>query len=252
MIALPRAGTALAIIAALFVAILLFVETGRRLGVGRKTEGLAAIERAVFGLMALLLAFTFSSAAVRFEIRRTMIVEEVNAINTAFLQIDLLPDAAQPDLREKLRRYVDARLEIYRDLREAETATSDVARVKVLRHEIWAAAVAACRESPQTTRSVLPAFSAMFAIGTTRTIGLQTHQHTVVFAMLAVVMLACSLLAGFSVGEETDRSWLHVVCFAAVLTVALYVILDLEYPRLGIVRIDWMDRFLREARQGMG
>ena len=252
MIPLPQVGSALALIAALFVAILALVEIGRRLGAGRTTEGLAAIERAVFGLMALLMAFTFSSAAVRFEMRRNMIVEEANAIRTAYLRLDVLPAAAQPPLRDAFRRYVEARLTLYRDLRDAAAAEADVARVTQLQQEIWAGAVAAGHEGGSQAGSlVLPALNAMFAIATTRTIGLQTHQHTVVFAMLAVVMLACSLLAGFGM-VEAERSWLHVVCFAAVLTVSFYVILDLEWPRLGLIRIDWMDRFLQEVRTSMG
>lgn len=252
MIALPQVGSALGLVAALFVAILALVEIGRRLGAGRTTDGLAAIERAVFGLMALLMAFTFSSAAFRFEVRRNMLVEEANAIRTAFLRLDVLPAAAQPPLRDAFRRYVEARLAIYRDLGDAAAAEADVARVTQLQQEIWDGAVVGCREGgSQAASLVLPALNAMFAIATTRTIGLQTHQHAVVFAMLMVVMLACSLLAGFSM-TEGERSWLHVVCFAAVMTVAFYVILDLEWPRLGLIRIDWMDRFLREVRASMG
>ena len=70
--------------------------------------------------------------------------------------------------------------------------------------------------------------------------------------MLALAMLACSLLAGFEMGVGPGRSWLHVVCFAAVLTMAFFVILDLEYPRVGLIRLDWMDQVLRDLRGGMG
>jgi hypothetical protein len=244
---------ALAFMAGLFVGIIAFVEIGRRLGRGRKTDGLAAVERAVFGLMALLMAFTFSSAAIRFETRRNMLVQEAEDIRTAFLRLDLLPAAAQPKLREDFRRYVDARLGVYHSLGRDETAEEAVARVADLQREIWADAVAASRDGGgQAASLVLPALNTMFTIATTRTVGLQTHQHAVVFGMLSVVMLACSLLAGFSMSEAPARSWLHVLCFAAVMTVAFYVILDLEWPRLGLIRIDWMDRFLEEVRRGMG
>jgi hypothetical protein len=247
-IALPDVEGAVALVAGLFAAILVLVTIGRRLGAGRDTHGLEAVERAVFGLMALLMAFTFSSAAIRFEARRSMLVEEANAVRTTFMRLDLLPAEAQPELRAAMRRYVDARIEVYRDLNDAAAAESDVTHVAALQRELWEQAVAACRDAgSQAASLVLPALNAMFTVANTRTVGLQTHQHFAVFAMLAVVMLACALLAGFSMGGSTGWSWLHVVCFAAVLTVSFYVILDLEYPRLGIIRIDWMDRFLREA-----
>ena len=63
----------------------------------------------MFALLGLLLAFTFSGAADRFDHRRSLIVEESNAIATAYSRIDLLPQAAQPKLRAEFRRYVEAR-----------------------------------------------------------------------------------------------------------------------------------------------
>ena len=62
----------------------------------------------------LLVAFTFSGAAARFDTRRQLIVEETNAIGTASLRLDLLPAAVQPPLRAHFRQYVAARLEVYR------------------------------------------------------------------------------------------------------------------------------------------
>ena len=86
----------------LFLGMLLFLEVGRRLGLRRRApaaEGTAAegrvVEGAVFGLLGLLVAFTFSGAAARFDTRRQLIVEETNAIGTAYLRLDLLPTAFQ-------------------------------------------------------------------------------------------------------------------------------------------------------------
>lgn len=252
MIQLPDMTAAAALLAVMFGAILAFVEIGRRLGAGRDAEGLGGVERAVFGLMALLMAFTFSSAALRFEARRGMIVDEANAIRTAYLRLELLPEEARPRLQESFRRYVDSRLLVYRHLGDAAASASDLERITRLQQLMWTDAVTACRESgTQAASLLLPALNDMFVIAAKRTMGLQTHQHGVVMGMLGVVMLACALLAGFTMGGEGARSWLHVLSFAAVLTVAFYVILDLEYPRLGFIRIDWMDRFLREVRDAM-
>jgi len=66
-------------------------------------SGSGAIEGAVFGLMGLLIAFTFFGAAARFDTRRAMVIEEANNIGTAWLRLDLLPVSAQPPLREKFR-----------------------------------------------------------------------------------------------------------------------------------------------------
>src|SRR5499426_1470262 len=103
----------------LFLGILLLLEVGRRMGIRRIAKeaegaraGVGAVEGAVFGLLGLLIAFTFSGAASRFDTRRQLIVEETNAIGTAYLRLDLLPAATQPALREHFRRYVEARLAV--------------------------------------------------------------------------------------------------------------------------------------------
>ncbi len=67
-----------------------------------------------------------------------------------------------------------------------------------------------------------------------------------------MLALASALLAGYGMAAETGRSWLHAVRFALTLAVGVFVILDLEYPRIGLLRIDDFDRFLREVRASMG
>jgi hypothetical protein len=66
--------------------------------------------------MGLLIAFTFYGAETRFETRRSLIVDEANAIATAYLRLDLLPEDAQPELRENFREYVKSRLAIYQKI----------------------------------------------------------------------------------------------------------------------------------------
>ena len=87
----------------LFLAMLVLLETGRRVGIrhlaedgGGARQGLGIVEGAVFSLLGLLFAFTFSGASTRFEGRRYLIVEEANNIGTAWLRIDVLPAPAQP------------------------------------------------------------------------------------------------------------------------------------------------------------
>src|SRR5262245_11782042 len=95
----------------MFLGILLFVVIGRRIA-ARRVAGvtereravLNTIETAIYALLGLMAAFTFAGAASRFDTRRTLTVQEANAIGTAYLRLDLLPTAAQPPLREKFRR----------------------------------------------------------------------------------------------------------------------------------------------------
>jgi len=67
------------------------------------------------------------------------------------------------------------------------------------------------------------------------------------WAMLFGLGLGGSLLAGFGMAAAKMRSWIHMVVFAATLTVTLYAVTDMEYPRLGLIRIENFDHFLIDA-----
>lgn len=248
----------LAFAGGIFAGMLVLQEAGRRLGARRLAKdpegarsGLGAVEGAIFGLMGLVVAFTFSGAAGRFETRRQLIVEEANAIGTAYLRLDLLPAEAQPKMRELFRRYVDTRLEVYERLPNIPAAKEALARSNGLQGEIWSACVEAGRGAPQATMLLLPALNAMIDITTTRTVALQTHPPFVIFAMLGLLALVCSLLAGYAMAGGKSRSLVHSVGFAVVLTLTVYVILDLEFPRIGLIRIDAADSVLKDVRQSM-
>lgn len=111
----------LGIIAVLLVAMLAAQAWGRKQGERHRLltgtsdkSAFGATEGAVFALLGLFLAFAFSGAGGRFDDRRLRVIDEVNAIGTAWLRIDLLPSEAQPAVRELFREYLDARLEAYR------------------------------------------------------------------------------------------------------------------------------------------
>ncbi len=245
----------------LLVFILASLEAGRRIGIRRREidpegagVGPGAIEGAVFGLMGLLIAFTFSGAATRFDARRQLIGEEANAIGTAYLRIDLLPPAAQPALREDFRNYVDARLAVFELLRiDANRARQELALSGELQGKIWNEAVAACKDvpSPAVTTLVLSSLNEMIDITTTRTVAAETHPPKIIFYGLGLLVIATSLLAGYGMAGAKKRSWMHMMAYALITASTLYVILDMEYPRIGLIRVDAADHVLVDVRNSM-
>jgi hypothetical protein len=245
----------------LFFAMLGSVELGRRIGAHRlqldahaSRAGVSAVEGAMFALLGLLIAFTFSQAATRFDARRQLIIEETNDIGTAYLRLNLLPLSAQPALREQFRQYIDARLDFYKSLRDIAVARAEHARANRLQAEIWQAAVAASHAkdaSPAAPMLLLPALNAMFDISTTRALAMQIHPPEIIFVMLLGLALASALLVGYGMADAKKRNWLHIIGFALVMASAIYVILDIEYPRFGFIRIDAFDEALIELRDSM-
>jgi hypothetical protein len=249
------------VVISLFAVMLALMEVGWRVGVRRRNQdaagahaGLGTIDAAVFGLMGLLVAFTFSGAATRLDARRQLIGQETNAIGTAYLRVDLLPASAQPELRDDFRNYVDARLGYYKNLKSDDAAAqAELDRSVALQRKIWSESVAGCEKVnvSATTSLVLSSLNEMIDITTTRAVALEMHPPTVVFWGLGVLVLAGALLAGYGMAEAGTRSRLHVLIYSAILAVAVYVILDLEYPRVGWIRIDAADHVLMDLRSSM-
>src|SRR5689334_11357642 len=136
----------------LFAGMLVLLEVGRRIGLRRMQRdpesaraGVGAADGAIFALLGLLIAFTFSGAASRFDQRRSLIIEEANAIGTAYLRVDLAAPDLQPALRDSFRRYLAARLEVYQKIPDMDAVQAALANANRLQTEIWGQAIAATR-----------------------------------------------------------------------------------------------------------
>jgi len=244
-----------------FCGIIVCLVVGRALGqrairkAGATTvPNVGSLEAAVFALLGLLIAFTFSGALNRFDVRRAQGVDEANAIGTAYLRIDLLPAAAQPRLREAMRNYVDSRIATYRMLPDVDAAQREAARSLKLQGDIWSQAVAALRmpdSSPGVEIVMMPALNQMFDVTTVRLVATQIHPPRIVYLMLIGLALVSALLAGYQTAGEKGYDWVHKIGFAAIVAFTIYVILDIEYPRLGLVRLDAIDQVLVDVRASM-
>jgi hypothetical protein len=244
---------------ALFAGMLCFTAAGRWIGRTRfnrkaEEESFAVLEGGVFGLMGLLIALTFSVSASRLETRRQMIVDEANAIGTAWLRIALLPEARQGVMRQDFRQYVDTRLAFHRDVTDLNAAVRALRRTNSLQGEIWSNAVADCAETPSVAGTILllPALNSMIDLTTSATMMAKNHLPLLIRALLILSPLLCAFLAGIESAPRDRRVWIPAILFALMLSLTVYVVLDLDYPRVGLIRINTVDEALIELRAGMG
>ena len=198
----------------LFAALLALLEVGRRVGARRIAEdpdhaldGLGAVDGAVFALLGLLVAFTFSGAADRFLERRMLVVGEANAIGTAWLRLDLLEQSDREQVQDLFREYVDARIAGYRHLTDSSHARRDFARSSALQTRIWRAAVAGCQRgnSERADTILLPALNEMFDITTVRANALQMHPPLLIYIVLALLACASAFLGGVAMSASKVR-----------------------------------------------
>jgi len=245
----------------LFLGMLLCAEIGRRIGVTRLRRtpealpaGAGAVEGAVFALLGLLIAFTFSGAANRFDHRRDQIADEANAIGTAWMRIDLLPPEAQPPIRGLFRDYLRSRLATYQSISsDLNAAQAEYDRSQRLQSEIWSRAVPAARSTGNVAvlSLVVQSLNDMFDMATARLHAARTHVPGAILGLLFVLALASALVVGYASARNQQRTWFRTWLFAVVIAICIFVILDLEHPRMGLVRVDEADRLLEELLAGM-
>ena len=111
---------------------------------------------------------------------------------------------------------------------------------------------ALCQEHPEVNYRpacglIVPALGNVFEAARLRLAVPEKHPPQIIYFMLFGLGLACSLLAGFGMAASASRSWIHMVLFAGTLTIALYIVTDMEYPRFGLIRIESFDHFLADA-----
>ena len=218
---------------------------GRRNAVSTKDAGGGAIDAAIFALLGLLIAFTFSGAASRFDHRRELIVEEANAIGTAWLRIDTVPARAQPALRDGFRTYIDSRKAAYAVVTNQDAFHHALARSAQAQKKLWTLAIEAGRRPdalPAANILLLPALNDMIDITTTRAMATETHPPATIYVMLFALVFVGAVLAGFSMGANKARSWIHMLAFTATMAITITVIVDMEYPRLGMITVNGFER----------
>ena len=244
----------------LLIGMLVFIDLGYRIGRSRRvrnpdssTEGAGAVDAAVFGLLGLTLAFTFSGASERLAVRRAQIVQEANAIGTAYLRVDMLPSAEQPPIRALFRQYLQSRVEVFDKLPDRTASNAALNKSNQIQREIWSRSVLACQNAPNpaTCMLVMTALNDMIDITTTRTMATLIHAPLIIIALLVMLSFLGALLSGYTMSIQPRRNPLHMLLFALAISSTVYVVLDLEYPRVGLINLTSMDRAIVELREMM-
>ena len=253
------AQMAVVISIALFFGMMLCLELGYRIGIYASSkietahEGTSTIQTAVFALLGLLLGFTFANGISHLDQRRVLIVQESNAIGTAYVRLDLLPATQQPEMRHLFRQYLDSRLAVYEKLPDLSAASQELRHAAQLQQEVWSRAIAASHDDPtqNVARLLLPALNDVIDITTSRTIALRTHLPPLIFGLSISVALLSGLLAGYDMARRKSRSWFHGVLYAVVIAITIFTVIDLDYPRFGLIRVTAADSALIQLRDSI-
>ncbi|MGE6760573.1 hypothetical protein ACQKGO_21320 [Corallococcus interemptor] len=233
--AIPVKLLALMVMGLLFLSL----EVGYRLS--HRKPGLddaSALQASVLGLVALLLAFSFSMAADRYSLRRALVVKESNAIGTLYLRLGFLPEPSRGETRAWLRRYTDLRLEGYEAMGDPALFATKLQESESLETKLWSRLeVLAPRVEAPVLILVTQAMNDVFDVSDERLAAAHNLIPTTIFVLLLVGMLGSGVLLGYRPDAKL-RGLLSWTLFVVILTAVMFTLLDLDLSTRGRIRVD--------------
>ncbi len=208
-----------------------------------------AMQAALLGLLALFLGFSFAMAQSRFDARKMIVIEEANAIGTAGLRTRVLPEPQATDVRDALRRYVDGRLALYR--RGNASVAEESRASEILEQAAWPKTVEVSRQDPRSVSAglMLQALNEVIDLNAKRIAVTNNHVPLVVLVVLLFVAMVALFWVGMATSFTGRRSWLTMVTLSLLVSLVAAVIVDLDQPRRGLIRVS--QDALVEVRRGL-
>jgi len=220
---------------------------GARADEGERSET-STLQGGMLGLLGLLLAFTFAIASQRFDTRKQLVLDEANAIGTAYLRATAVPGGEE--VADLLRRYVDVRLEGAASAGNPQGFRRAVTESERLHAAMWSRAAALARANPDPLRTLLlPALNEVIDLHEKRLTAMRNHVPTIILVLLLMVSVLTMASLGHAAGVSGGRSMSTALTFAMLVTLVIMVVVDLDRPERGLIRVS--QQSLQTLRDGL-
>ena len=237
-----------AIAVALFITIIIFNEIGFRSGrfIQSHTDSdvkvlTGSIQASILGLLALLLGFTFSMSMQRYDNRSMALIDEANAIGTAVLRVQLLPEKYRKDASKLFQEYVNLRVSIGKlDLTKLEERNDYNTRISDLQSALWSLAISATNDDPRpvTTGAFVKSLNDVIDSQGKRNALLQMHVPEVALVLLFIVFISSGGIMGYSAGLSGKRVIAPIILVSLLITLIVFIIIDLDRPKRGLIQVN--------------
>lgn len=236
------------IVIILFIAIVVLNEVGFRVGrfVQSRTDSeikslTGSIQASILGLLALLLGFTFSMSMQRYDNRSMALIDEANAIGTAILRIQLLPEQYRDEAGSLFQEYISLRADIGQlDLTKTEERKNYNDKIANVQNKLWSLAISATEIDPRpvTTGAFTKSLNDVIDSQGKRNALLRMQVPEVVLILLFIVFISSGGIMGYSAGLSGKRMFAPIVLVSTLITLIVFIIIDLDRPKRGLIQVD--------------
>jgi hypothetical protein len=195
---------------------------------------------AVFGLIALILGFSFAFAAERFEARRALIVQEAIAVGRVDLQSDFVPKAQQATFRKLVVAYVQARLDSYADLEDIRAEGEAVERAGNIHEKLWRMVSGDAIGDPRNLlyNTLTASVDEMGDIAEAQQAAVNNHVPSAIVGIILFATVAGSVLMGVTFGRVRSPHPVLSSVFCLLCAATVFTIIDLDDGRRGFIRLE--------------
>jgi hypothetical protein len=198
---------------------------------------IALVRTSTAALVAFLIGFAFSGAASRFIDRADIIVKEANALGTAYLRADTIAEPQRGELKAALKEYTADRVTLLSREGRGQTE-SMLAKVSGLHERMWRSAIKGAQDNAPLMAVVLPPINEVIDLHSMHLAMARRHLPVpIMAALLGTAAIGVSMI-GFGNGRVGRRFSVLDSVYGAVLAVALWMTIDLDYPGIGLIRVN--------------
>ncbi len=196
----------------------------------------ALVRTSTAALVAFLVGFAFSGAASRFIDRLDIIVKEANALGTAYLRADTIAEPQRSELKAALKEYTADRVTLLsREGREQIEPL--LAKVDGLHERMWKSAIEGTKNNAPLMAVVLPPINEIIDLHSTHLAMARRHLPIPIMTVLLGAAAIGFGIVGFGNGRVGRRFSVLDSVYGAVLALALWMTIDLDYPGIGLIRV---------------
>ncbi len=225
----------------LFFSMLIAIWIGYKFGLKKvKTESKNAdVSSSLLGLLALILGFTFAMAGSRYENRKNNLIDEANCIGTAILRADVYPDSLKNEFKKDFDTYLNSR-RIYFLLQEEAKLNASLKQSAEASSKLWSRATFFAKDKNYFIQStmMLPALNAMFDSALKSNMVLNSKVPETIVYLSFIFSVIISFFIGYNSGLEKKINPKFIIGFCFLICVVIYITLDLDRPRRGLIKLD--------------
>jgi hypothetical protein len=232
------------------------IEGGYHLAAARKRPSdkendapVGSVIGGTLGLLAFLLAFTFDMAASRFDARRELLLDEVNAIGTCYLRAALVPDPERIEIRRRLREYVHLRAEV---MQQVQTLPQVIARSEELQDELWAQAILVAKKDSSSEMHALfvDSLNEVIDSHTKRLVVGHYRIPNVIWLALYLVSMLSMAGVGYQFGQAGSRDIAISLFLALSFSIVISLIADLDRVSQGALQVSQQPMIELDSKLG--